>query len=140
MRQLMSIIVLVAILGISFSSCKQKTRRVKKKVKKVAVVKQEPISKDTVEYKEEVEPVVVADPNKYFIIAASFQSKENAEAMVSRLIDLGYQSRIFESADNFYRVSYMSFTDKNEALRTLEEERSKEDSEDVWLHIPKNLE
>lgn len=136
MRRVISILVFAIILGVGFTSCKQKKRKVRKKVKKVAVVVQDTIQQDTTSYEEEV--VTPSVPDKYFLIAASFESKKNAEGMLSKLTELGYESRIFISEDNDYRVSYMGFSDKEEALMMLKEERSKDETKDVWMHIPRN--
>jgi len=139
MRRFISILALIVILGVSFTSCKQKKRKVVKKVKKVAVIEHDTIQPDSVTYEDKSEPVVepVSVPNKYFLIAASFESKKNAEEMLNKLTDLGYSSRIFISEDNDYRVSYMGFSDREEAFKKLAEERAKADTENVWIHIPK---
>jgi len=123
---------IIAILSVGFSSCKKKVKK-KKVVKKVAVVK-----RDTVVAEPEPEPEPEPQPQKYFLIAGSFTVAENADAYKIKLEDLGYESRVFETYDGYFRVSYMGFSDKTEALRVMNEERSKEGSSNVWLHIPRN--
>jgi cell division protein FtsN len=138
MKRLISLLAIIAILGVSFSSCTQKKKR---RVKKVVAVAKAPTKPKTVAYQPKVEPVVepVIEAQKYFIIGGSFEIKSNAEKFQATLIDLAYESEIFISFTGCYRVSYMGFSDKKEALRVLANERAKEDTQEVWLHIPKNL-
>lgn len=150
MRQLISIVAIVAILGLCFTSCKSKKSKYRKP-RRSTVVEKDTLQPDTVAYEAAIEPVVepvvevepVAEPvvqaerMKYFMIAGSYQNMCNAEIMQAKLQELGYDSRIFDSKEGNHRVSYMSFSNLKEAFRVLADERSKEGSEDVWLHIPR---
>lgn len=150
MRQLISIVAVVAILGLCFTSCKSKKSK-HRRPRRSTVVEKDTLQPDTVAYETAIEPVAepvvepepvaepVAEPveMKYFLIAGSYQNMCNAEIMQAKLQELGYDSRIFDSKEGYHRVSYMSFSDLKEGFRVLAEERSKEGSEDVWLHIPR---
>lgn len=137
MKRLISLLAIMAILSICFTSCVQKKTN---KGKKVVIIKQDSIQQDSIANQKKSEAVVKPAPEaqKYFIIMSSFENKSNAELMQKKLIDLGYDSRIIRSEEGFYRVSYMGFSNKEEALRVLKNERAKEGSKEVWLHIPKN--
>lgn len=132
MKQLIGLIAIVAILSVGLSSCKSKAP--KKVQKKVAVIKQDTVVPEPIV---DVEPVQISKPEKYFLIAGSFSREGNANNFSTKLQGLGYESRIFQSGNGYYRVSYMGFSDKKEALRILADERGKEGSSDVWLHIPR---
>lgn len=58
--------------------------------------------------------------SEFHIIAGSFSVSKNAEDLQKELNMLGYPSVIIDRNDGFYRVSAVSFTDKEEALRELE--------------------
>ena len=133
MRQLIKLLALVIVVGISFSSCKEK--KVKKTVPKKTVVKKDTVKPKPVKVvKEEPKP---AAPQKYFLIRGVFEYKHRADAFYEKLVADGYDARIFMSDDGFFRrISYMGFSDKAEALAKLEEERAKEETKDVWLYIP----
>lgn len=131
MKRLISLMAILAILSVGFSSCKKKPK--KKVVKKVAVIKQDTV----VEEPMVVEPQPEPEPPKHFLIAASFTRVENANEFMRKLQDLGYESKVFETYEGRFRVSYMGFADKDEALKVLAEERAKEGSANVWLYTPR---
>lgn len=132
MRHVLTLLALVAVLSLSFSSCKQK--KAKKIVHKKTIVK-----KDTVKPKPKVvkaEPVKPQKPQKYFLIGGVYEYKHRADAFYNKLVEQGYDAKVFVTEDGFfYRISYMGFSDKKEALKKLAEERAKEETKDVWLYV-----
>jgi cell division protein FtsN len=84
----------------------------------------------------EARPMV---PNKYFLISGSFQDLSNAEKFQRTLANQGMDAQIIQREpgpnSDFYKVSYMGFSDWKEALRTLENERSTPGKEGVWLLV-----
>lgn len=129
-------------------SCKDKPAK-QQPQKPVTKVVQKPI-KDTlktdslkkVAEQKEVTKIVAPQPeDKYFLIAGSFQSRENAEIFKSQLEQNGYQSTVIERRNgpnnDFFKVSYMSFHDKSLALAELKKARNMQDKEEVWLLIKK---
>jgi cell division protein FtsN len=96
--------------------------------KEVPVQEQEPIA-----------PPVVARPDKYFLVAGSFLKQENAERCKSDWTQKGYQSQVVTRSpgvnSDFFRVSYMSFPDRKEAINAMEQERAMEGKEQVWVLV-----
>lgn len=131
MRHVLTLLALIAVLSISFQSCKEKKEKV---TPKKTIVK-----KDTVKPKPKVvkaEPVKPKKPQKYFLIAGTFEYKHRADAFYDKLIEEGYDAKVFVTEDGFfYRISYMGFSDREEAFQKLAEERAKEETKDVWLYI-----
>lgn len=144
MRQLFVLILSIALIGVTISSCgnKKKSKKRTPKVRKVQVdtvvqpVAEQPVIEEEPVVEEEVE-VVVEDtkPQKYFIVKESFESKKNADAFSKKLISEGYDSRVLLCPFDYYRVTYRGFTSKKEALRVMREDRQKEGFEDVWVYI-----
>lgn len=130
MRHVLTLLALIAVLSISFTGCK------KKKPKKI-IPKKTIVKKDTVKPKPKVvkvEPVKPKKPQKYFLIKGVFEYKHYADAFYEKLVKQGYDPKVFVTEDGFfYRISYMGFSDKKEALKKLAEERAKEETKDVWL-------
>jgi cell division protein FtsN len=77
--------------------------------------------------------------DKYFLIAGSFMEYGNAEQCRQDLINKGMRSEIIQREQgpnsDFYKVSYMSFSNWKEALQMLENERSTPGKENVWLLV-----
>lgn len=102
-------------------------------------IPEEPLFKE-----EEIqEPVKSLTPtnDRYFLISASFSEYANAEKYQQTLINQGLSSEIItrrEGANkDFYKVSYLSFSNYREALQKLEEERNTPGKEQVWLLVKK---
>jgi cell division protein FtsN len=98
--------------------------------KEAPVQKQEPIA-----------PPAVAKPDKYFLVAGSFLKQENAERCKSDWTQKGYQSQVVTRSpgvnSDFFRVSYMSFSDRKEAINAMQQERAMEGKEQVWVLVKK---
>jgi len=137
MKKLFTILVIGVLLFTV--SCKDKPTKepqkpiksqVVEKVVKVPTPEPEPVV-------EEVEPPRPED--KYFLIAGSFAELHNAESFKVQLESDGYTSQIIERPDGpngeFYKVSYMSFYDRNEAYNELRAARGSVGNEEVWLLI-----
>jgi len=99
---------------------------------------------DTVESVPVQEEVVYAEPvepDKYFLISGSFQEYANAEKYQKELANQGFQSEIIHRQhgpnNEFYRVSYQSYSSWKEALNNLEAERNTPGKEGVWLLVKK---
>lgn len=132
MKNIFTLLIIVSVLAISFTGCKEKKQ--KKVIPQKTVVK-----KDTVK-PEPVKKVVKAPepkkPDKYFLIRGVYEYKHRADAFYEKLVKEGYEPRVFITDDGFfYRISYMGFSDRKEAFRKLREERAKEETKDVWLYI-----
>lgn len=122
-------------------SCGKKNKEVQVKHE---VVTTPVIKKDTIppapEPEPEPEPIIVEAPaNKYFLISGSFSSKNNAETYKNELIQQGYDSEVIirKTGRNqeFYKVSYKGFVDRDKAFNQLSTERKLPNNEDVWLLI-----
>jgi hypothetical protein len=71
--------------------------------------------------------------NPYAIIVGAFRFRENADNLVAKLKQEGFEAGIFDTTSTgLYRVCVGSFTDKNEAIRQLASVRSKNYSS-AWL-------
>jgi nucleoid DNA-binding protein len=70
---------------------------------------------------------------EYYIIAGSFSLMKNAEDLQKDLALSGYQSLIIDRGDGFYRVSAISFHNKEEALIALEEFKGSTPYKTAWL-------
>lgn len=79
--------------------------------------------------------------DKYFLISASFSSYANAEKHQKSLQAKGFSSEIItreQGANNdFYKVSYKSFSNYQDALRALDNEKAIPGNENVWLLVKK---
>jgi cell division septation protein DedD len=79
--------------------------------------------------KEEVAPVVI--PNtKYYIIAGAFSEQKNANKMLAKLKRWNYNTEIVPGG-KLIRVSYNSFTNREEALVALH--KIKQENSAAWL-------
>lgn len=75
----------------------------------------------------------VSGDKKYYIIAGSFKTQEEALAAVSKLKASGYASEIVgTNAYGNLRICYSGFNDKTEALNELEKIKGKVQA-DAWL-------
>ena len=63
-----------------------------------------------------------------------FSSKSNAEGLVSKLNQEGYQARLLGRYKNLHAVSYSSFSTREEAIELLAKVRNY-DNPDAWLLV-----
>ncbi len=78
-----------------------------------------------------VEPPV--QQNRYFIIAGSFQSLQNATEMLDKLEASGFPAEMIVTENRMYRVSLRSYADKDEALRELPRMKAESGIESAWV-------
>ncbi|SFE72494.1 SPOR domain-containing protein [Thermophagus xiamenensis] len=125
------------------AACKNNPKKAK-----VEPVKQETpapaIADTTVQNNTETEisePEPAPEPDKYFLIAGSFANLSNAEALQKKLTDQGFNSQVIVRNtginSEFYKVSYMGFRNKKEAIAKMKEERLVPGKEDVWVLVKK---
>ncbi|MEC8853872.1 MAG: SPOR domain-containing protein, partial [Bacteroidota bacterium] len=81
---------------------------------------------------EKVESVIpiITEQNTYYIIAGAFAEQKNANKMLQKLKRWNYDASIVEG-ENLMRVSYNSFSKKEEAIMALAEIRK--DNKSAWL-------
>ncbi len=95
-----------------------------------------PVKKEPKQIKTSVSSTDVAAVDadaKYFIIAGAFREKENAEKLIRQLSGKGYSpSYAGQTKTGLWRVSYVAFRSKNDALKRLQTIKSEEDS-NAWL-------
>lgn len=138
-KQHFSFIIIFAI-GVFTFSCKEKP------VKKEPVpVAPQPVIEDTIpvdtvpeEIVEEL-PEPPKAPNRFFLIAASFQKQSNADRYREKLIAEGYDSEVIirqvGANPDFYKVSYKGFSDKNHAFQELRNDMANGPFQEIWLLI-----
>ena len=80
---------------------------------------------------ENVKPPALS--GEYHIIAGSFKDKENAVQLQKDLTMEGFQCNIIERGDGYYRVSAISFRDKQTALRKLDDFRKIKGMNKAWV-------
>jgi len=141
-----NIVYALFILGLitSMGACKEEPQKQTQKPQTKVVEKpvKDTMTPDTLNKVVEAEVVKPEPPkpeDKYFLIAGSFQSRENAEIFKLRLEEQGYTSNIIERRrgpnNEFYKVSYKSFYDRTEAFAELRQARNSEGRDNVWLLV-----
>ncbi|MGQ1889545.1 SPOR domain-containing protein [Thermophagus sp. OGC60D27] len=123
-------------------ACKNKKEQTKPVPAKQEISK--PAPTDTLAQDVEVEETVpepVVEPDKYFLIAGSFANSSNAESFKKELTQQGFDAQVIirEGGINseFYKVSYMGFKNKKEAISRMVKERQSPGKEDVWVLVKK---
>ncbi len=144
MRKLTTLLAIAALL--MAAGCKDKPAKKPQKPVKTAVV-QKTVEKDTVKQEvktpevKEVQPEPPKPADKYFLIAGSFESQQNAEIFKAKLVADGFDAKVIERPGGpngeFYKVAYKSFYDRNEAYAELRTARNNEGRDDVWLLVKK---
>jgi hypothetical protein len=84
------------------------------------------------------QPGQVTDPSprNYHIIAASFRERDKAEEFMVGLRDQGYSPQVLSDDNGNFRVSYMSFLTKKEALTELPAFRERVNQNAWFLFAP----
>ncbi|MBN1413879.1 MAG: SPOR domain-containing protein [Bacteroidales bacterium] len=75
----------------------------------------------------------VSHEKRYYIVAGCFSEEINADALVKALQQKGYDARKYRKMGNLHYVSYISFPERNKALKELERIRKEEDP-DAWMN------
>ena len=70
---------------------------------------------------------------EFHIIAGSFKDKENAGILQQSLTEKGYPALVIQQGDKLYRVSAMSFKDKEKGLTALRSFKQKTKNNAAWL-------
>ncbi len=138
-------------LVLSFNACSKSKKKAEKKPVKKTVVHQpvvdsariaDSLARVAAEQKalEEAAAAEAAKAaQKYFLIAGSFQSMENAEKFQKELQAQGYDSEVIvrKTGPNtdFYKVSYKGFADRDEAFEALKNAKVQPNNETVWLLV-----
>lgn len=142
MKNLITTLAIAAL--ILSAGCKDKPQnKAQRPVKKEVMqkeVKKDTSAVDTLMNEPVVKEVETPKPeDKYFLIAGSFENRNYADDFKSQLEADGYNSRVIERPagpnGEFYKVSYQSFYDKEEAFSELNTARNVEGRDDVWLLI-----
>lgn len=71
--------------------------------------------------------------NKYFIIAGSFQSLQNATTLLSKLEASGFPAEMIVTENRMYRVSIQSYANRNEAIRELPRVKAESGIDNAWV-------
>ncbi|MEN8794197.1 MAG: SPOR domain-containing protein [Flavobacteriales bacterium] len=71
-----------------------------------------------------VEPKKIINNGEYHLIIGCFSVKDNAEKLVQKWSDKGYESKIVDKKGRLYRVSVQSFNSRKEAKETLSKIKS----------------
>ncbi len=71
--------------------------------------------------------------SEYHIIAGSFKDRENAAQLQQELTMKGFQCKIIERGDGYFRVSAGSFSDKQRALDSLQSFRKIKGMNHSWV-------
>jgi len=142
--QIIFIAILSIIIGVSACKVKEKSLGNNRTTKQIISSETNPVEEEVRETTppkatatRTVTPTITVKkaPNKYFLISASFKNELNAEKMKTKLKKEGYDSQIFLASNNYYRVSYKGFSNREQAFKELKQARSTKGHEDVWLHI-----
>lgn len=134
------LLLMSAVLSILFVMCRDKAKESNKQVKREVIKPASIVEKDTVTVIQKTEPPVIEKKeNKYFLIAASFVKEANANKFRARLVNQGLDSEVIVRNKGrntgFYKVSYKSFANKDEALKELAIAKRTSPYEGVWLLI-----
>jgi cell division septation protein DedD len=79
---------------------------------------------------EEVATPIITQQHTFYIIAGAFSKQRNADKMAAKLKKRNYNAEIVEGG-NLMRVSYNSFTNKEDAILALKE--IKQENPSAWL-------
>ncbi len=141
MKKTLMMAMLFLMLGVA---CKDKKESAPAKAEQQDIEKQTPAVPDTTKKAEKgpelkPEPEPAPEPDKYFLIAGSFSSPDNARSFQKELAEQGFESEVITrnwgKNSEFYKVSYMGFKDKQEAISTMKRERQKEKRDSVWVLV-----
>lgn len=72
---------------------------------------------------------------RFHVIGGCFQYFENAEKLVEKLRNGGFNAAIVDKHRGLYRVCYQSFTARNEALSLLAKVQSSDSGNNAWLLV-----
>jgi hypothetical protein len=93
---------------------------------------QKQISREPEAAPEIEEETVSYSEKRYYIVAGCFRDERNADALVKKLKQKGYEAEKFGKIGNLHAVSYSSFIDRTEAQNQLRKIREEEEME-AWI-------
>jgi nucleoid DNA-binding protein len=102
---------------------KDSLRKVQMVNDSIAKAKQDSIKK--------AEELKMKNQKKYYLVAGSFKTRKYAERFVTKLNSEGYNAEIFMERHGFFRVSYNSYVDRQQAFN--EYRRMKNQNIQVWV-------
>lgn len=79
------------------------------------------------------QPAETSEYTEYHIIAGSFKDKENAGILQQQLTEKGYPALVIQQGEQLYRVSAISFKEKEKGLQELEHFKLKTKNNAAWL-------
>jgi len=79
---------------------------------------------------EEIATPIITQQHTFYIIAGAFSKQRNADKMMAKLKKQNYNTKIL-AGENLIRVSYNSFTNKEDAILALNE--IKQENPSAWL-------
>jgi len=71
----------------------------------------------------------------FVLVGGSFEILENAQTFYNKLLKEGNNSEIFEKKNGLYKVIINSYSNKNEALSSMESYRKSHPGSQVWVSI-----
>ena len=74
-----------------------------------------------------------APGHKYFIIAGSFQSLQNASELMNELKAAGFPAELIITENRLYRVSVKSYAERDQAIRELPRIKAESGMEGAWV-------
>lgn len=113
------------------SSDRTTGRAGKDKTGKDQAVADQPAEEEVTVEAPRVEPPV--QQNRYFIIAGSFQSLQNATELLNKLEASGFPAEMIVTENRMYRVSIRSYADRDVAIRELPRVRAESGMESAWV-------
>ncbi len=78
------------------------------------------------------EPETKLETKLHYLVAGSFQSKENAQGLLNKLRNKGYDSELLQG-NGIWRVTFGSFNNKTVASKELQKIRQEYTDSSVWL-------
>ncbi len=140
------VFLIAGVILLSFNACdstknKPKTKPIKKTVVHKPLVDSARLADSLalIEAQRIAEAEAAQPDDKYFLISGSFHSMANAEKFQQELQAQGYNSEVIirKTGPNtdFYKVSYRSFYDRDEAYNALRQEKKIPNNEMVWLLV-----
>ena len=79
-----------------------------------------------------VVPVTAPEP-LFYLVAGSFENMRNASAFAETMRNRGYESGVVYSEPSRYRVYIYAFDNRSDALKMIDNLRSRSGSPEVWL-------
>jgi cell division protein FtsN len=136
MKKILLVVAATLMIGVA---CKDKKQSVKPEAVKQEVTQTKPVEPDTIAKQVEVPEPEPPKPNKYFLIAGSFFNQANAESFKKELMNQGLDSEVITRNwgvnSEFFKVSYMGFSERQEAISRMQQERNQPGKEDVWVLV-----